>query len=81
MVKAEDVFERVKDVICFEYKDQKVLDKHVAYELGIDPASFATKKYRNLLPYDEITMFAIRRKISINWLLFGIGKMEMDYAK
>ena len=81
MVKVEDVFERVKDVICFEYKDQKVLDKHVAYELGMEPSSFASKKHRNLLPYDELTAFALRRKISINWLFFGIGKMEMDYAK
>ncbi|MEK6659526.1 MAG: hypothetical protein AABY36_07605 [Campylobacterota bacterium] len=81
MVKVCDIVERIKDVISKDYPDGKVLDKNVAYELGVSPSSLAVKKSRNLIAYDELTMFCIRRKINTNWLFFGIGDMEMDYAK
>jgi len=81
MLEFSDVIERIKDVICFDYQDGKVLDKHVAYELGLKPETLASKKNKNLVPYSELAAFAIRRKISTNWLLFGIGKTEMDYNK
>jgi len=80
MVKTEDVIERIKDVICHEYKDKKVFDKNVAYELGVEAKALSVQKTRNYIPYDELTMFAIRRKVNVNWLFFGIGQMEMSYA-
>ena len=80
MVKMKDVTERIKDVICHEYKDKKVFDKNVAHELGMEAGNFAANKSRNLIPYDELTMFAIKRKVNVNWLFFGIGEMEMSYA-
>ena len=76
----EEVVERIKDVICHEFKGGKVLDKNVANELGIEQSTLSASKSRNSLPYDELTMFCIRRKINTNWLFFGIGSMEMSYA-
>lgn len=80
MVSMEDVVERIKDVISKDFADTKVLDKNVAHALGITPAALAVKKSRNLLPYDKLTMFCIENKVNTNWLFFGIGDMEMNYA-
>lgn len=81
MVKMQDIVERIKDVISKDFPKDKVLDKNVAHELGISPGALAVQKTRDLVPYDELTMFCIKRKVNLNWLFFGLGKMEMDYAK
>ena len=81
MIEMKDIVERIKDVISIESGEHKILDKNVAHELGLSPGALAVKKSKNLLPYDELTMFCIRRKINTNWLFFGIGEMEMNYAK
>lgn len=80
MVNMSEVIERIKDVISKDYPDSKVLDKNVAYALGITPDNLSTKKSRNLIPYDELTIFCIERKVSTNWLFFGIGKQVMNYG-
>lgn len=80
MVIMADIIERIKDVISKEYEGQKVFDKNVAHTLGFSPDNLGTKKSRNLIPYDELTMFCMKRKISFDWLFFGVGKMEMNYA-
>lgn len=79
MLNMESVIERIKEVMADEYKT-KVLDKNVAYELGLTPTTLSSQKTRDLVPYDQLTMFCIRRKISTNWLFFGTGPMEMNYA-
>ena len=76
----EAVVERIKDVLSKEYPESRVLDKNVAHALGITPGALAVKKSRNLLPYDELTMFCITNRVNTNWLFFGIGEMEMSYA-
>ena len=80
MVNMIDITERIKDVISRDYPDSKVFDKNVAYELGISPDNLSTKKSRNLIPCNDLAAFCISRKISIHWLFFGIGTMEMNYA-
>jgi len=76
----EEIIERVKDAISREYPGVKILDKNAAHALGIEPANLSVMKCRNKIPYDELTMFCIRKNISANWLLFGIGEQEMRHA-
>jgi len=75
----EEVIERIKEVIRDEY-NSKVLDKNVAHELDISTTRLSSLKSRKIVPYDELTMFCIRRKVNTNWLFFGVGTMEMNYA-
>ncbi|WP_345993751.1 hypothetical protein [Sulfurimonas sp. HSL-1716] len=81
IIQVTDVIERIKDVISKDYPNSKVFDKNVAYELRTSPGALAVQKSRNLISYDALTMFCIRRKVNTNWLFFGIGDMEMDHAK
>lgn len=76
----DDVVERIKDIMSEDYPCA-VLDKNVAYELGITPGALAVKKSRNHMPYDELTMFCIKYNVSTNWLFFGLGSKEMSYAE
>ena len=86
MFNMEDVAERVKDVISRNDPENRVLDKNVAYALGLTPAALSVRKIRaekynkNLFPYEKLVEFCIENKISANWLFFGIGEMEMNYA-
>ncbi len=79
MLDTTRVIERVREVIEPEY-NTKVLDKNIAYELGISSTKLATMKSRGAIPYDELTVFCIKRKVNTNWLFFGIGAMEMYHA-
>jgi len=80
MANMVEIVDRMKDVLADKYED-KVLDKNIAYELGIAPDNLAAKKSRNLVPYDHLTSFCVSYKISTDWLFFGIGAKERDYAK
>ncbi|WP_345969628.1 hypothetical protein WCX72_09905 [Sulfurimonas sp. HSL1-6] len=76
-----DMVERMKDVLSNEIGG-KVCDKNVAFSLEIEPAVMANMKYKNRIPYDAVTGFCIEKRVSVNWMLFGIGPMEMkDAAK
>ena len=76
----EEIVERMKDVISHDHPNRKIRDKHVALALSIRPDSLCVKKAKGLIPYEEVVMFCLRRKISVNWMLFGIGQMEMSNA-
>lgn len=76
----DEIIERIKDVISHDYPDKKIKDKHVAFVLGMRPNTLAIKKSRGLLPYEDIVMFCVKRKVSLNWMLFGIGNMRLDDA-
>lgn len=80
MLRTDKVIERIKEVLSEEYKT-KVLDKNVAHELNVSATRLSSMKSRGSVPYDELTMFCIRRKVNTNWLFFGVGAMEMDYAE
>lgn len=75
-----DIVERIKDVISHDYPGKKIKDKHVAYVLEISPENLAVKKSRCLIPYETVMMFCIHRRVSANWMLFGIGSMRLDDA-
>ena len=80
MLKIDEVIERIRKVLSDEYQT-KVLDKNIAHELDMSVTRLSSIKSRRLVPYDELTMFCIKRKINTNWLFFGIGAMELDYAQ
>lgn len=75
-----DIVERMKDVISHDYPGKKIKDKHVAFSLLIKPNSLAIMKTRGLIPYEDVVMFCIRRKVNLNWMLFGLGSMRLDDA-
>lgn len=80
IVEVSEIVERIKDVISKDFPECKIYDKNVAYELNISPGALAVNKTRNLIDYDAVTMFCIRRKVNLNWLLLGIGDMDMKSA-
>ena len=62
-----EIIERIKLLKNFSN------DYQVAEVLGIKSKSMATAKMRNSMPYEELTSFCDKEKISLNWLLFGTG--------
>ena len=70
MLVFKEIIEKLKDVISDTKRGGKVFDKDVAQALHIPPATFATMKKRNSIPYEEILEFCALKKISLNWLFF-----------
>jgi phage repressor protein C with HTH and peptisase S24 domain len=70
MVAFTEIIEKLKDILSETKIGGKVFDKDVANALGIPPATFATMKKRNSVPYEEILEFCAMKKISANWLFF-----------
>ncbi len=75
-----EIVERIKDVISHDYPDKKIKDKHVAFVLGMGSNRLKINKSRGLIPYEDVMMFCIHRRVSANWMLFGIGSMRLDDA-
>lgn len=73
----DTVIERTKKVLCNKYESE-VLDKNVAYELGLSATNLSSMKARRFIPYHELTTFCITKKVNMNWLFFGLGSMKMD---
>jgi len=76
----DEIVERMKDVISHDYPGKKIRDKHVAFVLSLKPNNLAVMKLRGLIPYEDVVMFCIRRKVNLNWMLFGLGSMRLDDA-
>lgn len=51
-------------------------DGEVAVILDIKPKTLATSKLRNSIPFEELTSFCNKEKVSLNWLLTGEGEMK-----
>lgn len=66
-----EIIEKIKDILAKDLGNKKVFDKDVASALKLSPAAFATMKNRGKIPYEEIIDFCVKKKISINWLLYG----------
>jgi len=64
------IIEKVKDIISSEIGDRRVHDKDVAHVLMLDETRLSKLKKADKIPYKELSLFAAKRKISINWLLF-----------
>lgn len=46
----------------------------VAEELGVSPQSYAAWKRRGLVPMERVLEFAMRRNVSLDWLLLNRGE-------
>ncbi|MBU0721375.1 hypothetical protein KJ877_08530 [bacterium] len=51
-------------------KNIRILDKDVAFALGISQANFATIKRRNSTPYESILQFCQREKLCCSEIFF-----------
>ena len=76
MVDVEVVVERVKGVLSNKYKSD-ILDKNVAYELGLSATNLSSMKTRGYVPYYELTIFCKTNNINMNWLFLGLGGVEI----
>lgn len=65
-----EIIEKLKDIISSDMGDKRVFDKDVAEALGMSKALLSQMKKNNSIPYEQITKFCAKRKISINWILF-----------
>lgn len=48
-------------------------DKEVAEALGLNPNAFYNRKSLRSIPYEEIVRLAEKRRLQLDWILFGIG--------
>jgi phage repressor protein C with HTH and peptisase S24 domain len=67
----QEIIDKLKDIISAELPDKRIYDKDVAEALGISKESLSHIKKRGTVPLEAIAYFCAKRKISINWVLFG----------
>jgi len=65
-----DVMSRIKSFL-HEEKGKKILDKDIAKALGFEPSYYAVIKKRHKIPYKAIALFANKKSLSLNWILFN----------
>ena len=66
----QEVIEKLKDILASEGK-RDLKTKDIAKELGINPDTFNSMKFRNSIPYPQILNFLNGRNISINYFFYG----------
>jgi len=69
-VDLEKVLDRLATILEIE-RGSKPYEKDIAEALGLSPSALSNMKKRGRVPYEEISLFAASKQISINWLLFG----------
>jgi len=69
MIPFPDVLQRLKSILSEQLQEPKIRDRDVAAALELDPQYFAVIKRRNKIPYEAITRFCTKNKISMNWIL------------
>jgi phage repressor protein C with HTH and peptisase S24 domain len=70
-VDINEIIDKLKDILSCEIPNRKVFDKDVAAALGLSKESLSHLKRRGAVPYEQISLFCAKRKISINWILFN----------
>ena len=81
MSSVEEIIIKIKDIISAQTGNNKVLDKNVAYVLGLSKERLATNKRRNKIPFEEVLEFALRYRVDANWLFFGIRIVNLKAKK
>ena len=66
----KQITEDVKDIISQEVRG-KVNDGMAADKLGVSRGALATAKSRNVIMFQQVAEFCAKRRIAINFLLFG----------
>jgi len=69
MLEFSNIMKRIKRVL-YEEKNDRIYDKDVAKALGFKPSYYAVIKKRERIPYEAIALFADKKNISLNWILF-----------
>lgn len=65
----QEVIEKLKDILASEGK-RELKTKDIAQELGINPDTFNSMKFRNSISYSQILNFLQERNISINYFFY-----------
>lgn len=71
MIVFDHVMYRIKELLSSSNNKQRIYNKDIAGALSLTPEYFAVIKKRGKIPYEAIASFCQKRKISINWILFG----------
>lgn len=65
-----EIIDKLKDVLSKELPDRRIFDKDVALALNMSKESLSQAKKKSSVPYEQISKFCAKRKISINWIIF-----------
>lgn len=72
---SRSIIERMKQV-------EKVTgDKELAERIGVEAGTLSKWKNRNSLPVERLVAFATEKNISVDWLVFGTEKAQLDTAQ
>ena len=77
-MESQEIIEKIKDILSKELGSKRVYDKDVAAALGISKESLSHFKKRKSVPLEQIVYFCAKRKISINWILFGQASKSLE---
>ena len=77
-MESQEIIEKIKDILSEELGSKRVYDKDVAVALGISKESLSHFKKRKSVPLEQIVYFCAKRKISINWILFGQASQSLE---
>ena len=74
------ILARLKEIIKQQLQsDKKVLDKHIAAELNIKPATLASYKSRDTLPYKAILTYCHENRLDVRKVLFDESEPIINY--
>ena len=78
------ILTKLKHIISQQHKnlvqtDKKVLDKQVAQALNIKPATLASYKRRDTLPYKAILTYCRNNQLNVCKLLFNESEPIINY--
>lgn len=51
-------------------------DRELAQQLGVAPSTLSNWRARNSTPYPLCELVAAERRLSLDWLLLGVGEIE-----
>ena len=71
MIHFDEVIQRIKETLCKQKQNTKVLDKDIALALNLNPQYYAVMKKRKKIPYEAISHFSASHKLNMNWLLIA----------
>ena len=73
---------KLKEIIAGQHKsNSKVLDKHIAAELNIKPATLASYKSRDTLPYKAILTYCHNNRLDVRKILFDEDEPIINFPK
>ncbi len=71
---------KLKEIIAGQHKsNSKVLDKHIAAALDINPATLASYKRRDTLPYKAILTYCHNNRLDVRKILFDEDEPIINY--